>query len=97
MTFGWLAACYVWKSLLIDKNFKHIFSKYGLVTPYIYIIFIRTTYNDKGALHKECRFWEKESDKQIINQKCQTYAIYITGFTSLLSNKSTHTPYGREF
>ena len=97
MTSGWLAAYYVWKSLLTDNNLNHIFSKYGRVTPYVYLIFIRTKYNNEGALHKECRFWEKESDKQIINRKCQTYAIYITGFTSLLINKSTHTPYGREF
>ena len=57
---------------------------------YIYIYFIRTKYNDKGALHRECRFWEKkESDKQIIHHKSTRHVPYIsiTGFTSLLSNK----------
>ena len=61
---------------------------------YIYIIFIRTKYNAKGALHRECRFWEKkESDKQIINHKSTRHIPYIsiTSFTSLLSNKKhTH-------
>ena len=47
-----------------------------------------------GALHRECRFWEKkESDKQIIHHKSTKHIPYIsiTGFTSLLSNKKhTH-------
>ena len=31
--------------------------------------FILTKYNDKGVLHRESRFREKESDKQLIHHK----------------------------
>ena len=56
-------------------------------------MFIRTKYNDKGELHRECRCWEKKGDKQIILHKNMKYISYIqlAGFTSLLNNKNTHT------